>query len=62
MVGIGHQKRSVYRAGLYAGWELEFCLPIISSFKTRLIENILWKLCTKDDSYSFAGTEAGICN
>jgi len=27
-----------------------------------LIENMLMKLSTKDDSYSSAGTEAGICN
>ncbi len=48
---------STQRAGLYAGWELEFHLP-----GPLLIENILMKLSTKADSYLSAGTEAGICN
>jgi hypothetical protein len=30
--------------------------------KPLLIENMLMKLITKADSYSSAGTEAGICN
>jgi hypothetical protein len=36
-------------------------LPIISSFKTILIENMLLTLITNADSNSSAGTEVGIC-
>jgi hypothetical protein len=48
-------RQGCLRAGLYAGWELLFVRR-----QPLLIENILLKLCTKVDSYSSAGTKAGI--